>query len=223
MGQRLVGGLGLDHEDVHAAPLVPSPRDHHVEGGEVEVLVRRVDAPAAVHQGHPDGSHRAVEGEARQHGRGAGAVDARDVVGVGLVGGEDRGHDVDLLAEVVVEGGTHRAVDEARRQGRLLARPALAAEEPAGDLPGRVHPLLDVDGQGEEVDALSGRAGGAGDQDLRLTDRDDGRAVRQLRQLPGLQLDVLATDLPGGGDGIHLVKPPRVVWSRGAEGMASCQ
>ena len=45
--------------------------------------------------------------------------------------------------ESIVRGG----------EDRLLGRASLALEEAAGDLSGRVHPLLDVDGEREEVRA----------------------------------------------------------------------
>ena len=51
-----------------------------------------------------------------------------------------------------------RPVGEAAGEDRLLAGPALTAEERAGDLARGVHALLDVDGEGEEVDALAGLA-----------------------------------------------------------------
>ena len=58
--------------------------------------------------------------------------------------------------------GRSGPVDEAAGEDGLLAGAALPAEEGAGDLAGRVGPLLDVDGEGEEVDALAHAVGGVG-------------------------------------------------------------
>src|SRR5207253_1412688 len=87
--------------------------------------------------------------------RGRRAVDRGDVVRVLQVDAEDRGDDLHLVAEVVREGRAQRTVGETGGEYRVLARAPLAPEERAGDLPGRIHPFLYIDGQREEVDALS--------------------------------------------------------------------
>ena len=50
--------------------------------------------------------------------------------------------------------GPQRAVGEAAGEDGGLAGTTLTTEDAAGDLPGGVHALLDVDGEREEVDAL---------------------------------------------------------------------
>src|SRR5205807_7719915 len=67
-----------------------------------------------------------------------------------------------------------------------------------------VHPLLDVDGEREEVDPLAGVAGGARGEDLRLADGDDRGAARQLGELAGLERYVGAPDRAGGVGVWHL-------------------
>ena len=89
--------------------------------------------------------------------RGRGAVDDEHVVRVDQVGAEDGADDVDLVAEPVGEARAQRAVDEAAGQDGLVARLALTTEERAGDAPGGVHALFDVDGEREEVGAFTGR------------------------------------------------------------------
>ena len=119
------------------------------------LLEGRVRDPLAVGRvGDPDGADRAVEGDARDHQRGRGGVDGQHVVRVDLVGADDGADDVDLVAETVGEGRAQRAVDQPAGQDGLVRALALPAEERAGDLPGGVGPLLDVDGQREEVGAL---------------------------------------------------------------------
>src|SRR5205823_14662902 len=105
-------------------------------------------------------------------------VDGDDVVRVLEVGADDRADDLRLVAIAVGEARPKRTVDEPRRQDRLVGRSALAPEERSGDLAGRVHPLLDVDGEREEVDAFPdarGRVGG--DEDGGLADAADDRAL----------------------------------------------
>ena len=63
--------------------------------------------------------------------------------------------DVDLVAEAVGEARAQRTVDEAAGEDGLVAGLALTAEERAGDLARGVHALFDVDGEGEEVDAVT--------------------------------------------------------------------
>ena len=55
---------------------------------------------------------------------------------------------------------------------------ALTTEERAGDLADGVHPLFDVDGEREEVDALAhGLVGGGGHQHLGVAHAGDDGAV----------------------------------------------
>ncbi len=81
-----------------------------------------------------------------------GAVHREDVVGVHVVDRQRDRHQLRLEAPALGEQRADRAVDHARGQRALLAGAALALEERAGDLARGVHALLDVDGQGEEVD-----------------------------------------------------------------------
>ena len=113
--------------------------------------------------------------------------------------------DVDLVAEALGERRPQRSVDEAAGQDRLVGRPALAAEERPRDLAGGVHPLFDVDGEGEEVGALthfsSSRCGCEHDS---VADPGDDGTVRLTGELAGLegQGPVGPTDGARHGDGI---------------------
>ena len=99
----------------------------------------------------PMGPSNGMPGE---HEGGAGGVDGQHVVGVLLVGAEDGDDDLGLVAVALGEAGAQRAVDQPGGQDGRVGRPALPAEERPGDLAGGVHPLFDVDGEREEVDAL---------------------------------------------------------------------
>jgi hypothetical protein len=68
---------------------------------------------------------------------------------------QDGADHLDLVAEALRPQRPDRAVDHARGQDRPLGGTSLSLEETAGDLPGGVHPLLDVDGKREEVRALA--------------------------------------------------------------------
>ena len=169
------------------SPSSPGPAGHHqLEGGEVALLVGGVGDPLAVGRvGDPHGADGAVEGDAREHQRGGGGVDGQHVVGVLLVGADDGGDDVDLVAEALGERGAQRAVDQAAGEDGLVGGPALTAEERAGDLAGGVHPLLDVDGEGEEVDPFPDAPGGGGrGQDHGVADTGHHCALASWASLP---------------------------------------
>ncbi len=159
----LLAPAGLHHHDGDVAVgQLPAGHDE-LEGALVAVVVGGVGDPGAVLAvRHPHGADGAVEGDAAQHQRRRGGVDGQHVVGVLLVGADDGVDDLGLVAEAVGERRAQRAVDEAAGQDGLLARAALTTEEGAGDLARGVGPLLDVDRQGEEVDALTNAVGGVG-------------------------------------------------------------
>ena len=127
---------------------------------------------------------------------------ATHVVGVDQVGAEDGADDVDLVAEAVGEARAQRAVDEAAGQDGLVAGLALTAEERAGDLAGGVHALFDVDGQREEVGAVTGRlGGGGGDEHDRVAEADRDGAVGLAGQLAGLEgQGLVGASTDGSGD-----------------------
>ena len=105
-------------------------------------------------------------------------------------------HELSLVPPALGKQRTDRPVDQARRQRRLLARTALALEKRAGNLPGGVHPLLDIDGQRKEVN-LAEIAGGRCTQDHRVARADDDGAGGLLGQLACFERDLGALDLDG--------------------------
>jgi hypothetical protein len=191
----VLGRLGLDHEDIDPAGLVLAAGHDHVEGALLELGVGGVDDPVALLAAEPDGPDRARERDPGQlHGR-RGAVDGQDVRQVLHVGRQDGGDHVDLVAQALGERRPQRPVDQPGGEDGRLGRPALTTEEAAGDLAGGVHALLDVDGQGHEVELLFGMLGrGGGDQQLGLAEADEHGAARLAGQLAGLQIEVTAAD-----------------------------
>ncbi len=177
-----VGATGFDHHDRDVAVVEAAAGNNHFEGGLVALLVGGVRDPFAIDMGDAHRADRAVERDTRHHERGGRAVDRRDVVGVLEVGAEDRGDDLHLVAEPVGERRAQRPVGEPAGEDGLLTGASLPAEERAGDLPRGVHAFLDVDGEGEEVDALAGLAGHHGGQQGGVADLDDDGAVGQGRE-----------------------------------------
>ena len=171
---RPLRGFPLDHEDVDLALVVLPPGNDDVERCEIELLVGRVDVPLAPDEAETNRRHGPVE---RQPGEGhgqAGRVDAGDVVGVRHIRRKHRHDDLDLVPVAVLEGRPKGPVDQPGGEDGGFAGPALATEEASGDLAGGVHPLLDVNGEREEVDPLTGIRGHACGQDLGLSQRDHG-------------------------------------------------
>ncbi|MGY3679306.1 hypothetical protein ACVWXU_002929 [Streptomyces sp. TE33382] len=152
----------LDHHDRDVAVLQDATGDDHVEDGVLELGVRREGDPLALDQGDTGAADRAGEGQAGQLRGAGGGVDRDHVVQVVGVERHDRLDDLDLVAQALLEGGAQRAVDQAAGEDRVLGGPALTAEEGAGDLAGRVLPLLDVHREGEEVELVLGPLGGGG-------------------------------------------------------------
>ena len=107
--------------------------------------------------------------------------------------------DLDLVAVALAERRAQRAVDQPAGQDRGLGRAALPAEEAAGDLADRVHPLFDVDREREEVDPLAGVGADAGAEHLRLAVRRDDGAVGEPGHRAGLERQCLIPDLAGKG------------------------
>ena len=187
-------GAGLDHRQAVL----------RADDDEVEAVVllhlgeRRVDGELAVDQADADGADRALERHRRDHQRRGDAVDREDVVRGDEVGREHRGDALDLVAVALRPERPDRAVDHARGQDRALGGTSLALEETAGDLPGGVHALLDVDREGEEVRSLAAlRPSLCGREDHGVAGADDDCAVSLLGELARLEGDLLVTDRKG--------------------------
>ncbi len=139
---------GLDHQD-----RVGGAGDDQVERALEQPLLVGVDEEVALGVlADAHGADGLREGDVRHRQRGAGAVHREDVVGVDAV---DRHRDRDqlgLASPALGEQRAQRAVDHAGREGGLLARTTLAAEEAAGDLARGVHALFDIHRQRQEVD-----------------------------------------------------------------------
>ena len=190
----------LDHRD-----RLGRAADDEVERGLLQVGQGRIDRERTVDATDADRAHRAEERHRREHERRRRAVDGQDVVRVHLVGRE-RGHDdLDLVLVALRPERPDRPVDHPRGQDRLLAGAAFALEEAAGDLAGRVHLLLDVDGEREEVRPLApfGAADGGRENDRALLPHQY-CTVGLLGDGSGLERDLLVADRGGEAGGLGL-------------------
>ena len=115
-----------------------------------------IDHQLAVEIAHLDRGDRALERDARDGQRGAGADDAQDGRIVFLVGRHDQVHDLDVVAVVLGKQRPDGPIGHARGQGGLFAWAAFAFDEAARDLARGVHALFVFDGEREKVDASRG-------------------------------------------------------------------
>ena len=180
------GGARLDHHDVDRPRLVAPPGHHQVEHALFQFLEGGERDPAAFPEAHTDASDRPLEGEVAQRQRRRGPVQGQNVVGVLPVRLDDQRHHVGVVPVSVAERRPQGAVDQPGAQRGPLGGPALPPEERTGDLADRVHALLDVDRQREEVDRLPRLVvGGGGDQGFGPAHGHLHRSVGQSGHLAG--------------------------------------
>ena len=195
---------GADH--LFVGDLLRARFDHHdgvfgagkaeVQAAALALGVIGVDDVFAVHKpdlyrtrGACPGDIGDAQGDgAAHHGEGFG----RDV----RIDGKRRGDDDDVVEQPLGEQRADGPVDEAGGEDPLVARPALALFEAAGDLAHGVHLLFEIDLQGEEVHPLARRFGhGDVDHDDGVAAADDAGAVCLLCILARFDDDFPAADL----------------------------
>ena len=200
---RGLGATGLDHHDRDVPVGQDTPGDDHLERGPGDLLDGRETHPGLIDQGDAnptDGTGERQPGQGGGHGCG---VDRDHVVVVGRVEGEDVDDHLHLVAQPLHEGRAQRAVDQSGGQNGALSGASLAAEEGAGDASRGVHPLLDVNGEREEVDGVPRGLcrGGGGQQHGVAVEIDRGRAVRLLSEDAGFETDGVSAVLAVVDDG----------------------
>ena len=176
-------GLRLDHDYLLVSG--GDGGDHAV--AVVALLLRGVEEELLPVPAEHDTGDGAVEGNVG-NGDGGGSADHRgDLRGAVAVNTQHLAGDDDVIAQVGGEEGAHGAVDKAGGQNCGQAGLALAAHEAAGDAADGVKLLVEVNGEGEVIDAVLGAGGGgAGDEHGRLTVFDEHGGVAQLRHLADL-------------------------------------
>ena len=197
LGLRHLVGAGLDHHD-----RVLGARDDEVEVRRLDLLVRGERLELALDAADADRGHRALERDVRHAERGRGAEHAEDVGGVLTVGREGQQHELDLAAVALREERADRPVRHARGERGLVPGATLAAEEGAWDLANGVHPLLEVHGEREEVDARAGLAVGERGEEHGVAVAHGACGARVLREQSDADLEGLTLDL--GAEGLLL-------------------
>ncbi len=152
-----------------------------------ELGVGRVEDELPVDPADAHGADGTLErdlADRERGGRGDGAENVRVVL---LVRGQDRDHELDVVLVALGEQRADRAVGEARCERRGLGHAAFALDEAAGDLAGGVHPLLELDGEREEVETgpRLGAVGGPEDHGVAVAQGDG--AAGKAGELAGLE------------------------------------
>ena len=160
---RLLGATCFHHHDGHIAVVELASSHHDLEGGFFTLFVGGMGDPLAVlAERHPDRTNGTVKWDAADHQCRAGAVDGEHVVRVLLISAEHGGDDLGFVAEAVRERRTQGPVGEAAGEDCRVGGTTFTTEERTGDLAGGVGPLLHVDGEREEIDAITNALGGVG-------------------------------------------------------------
>ena len=184
-------GLRLDHDD-----LLVSRRDGHEALAGVALVLRGVDDILAVQIADVGRRGRAVPGNVGVGDDERRADGGDDLNGVIVVLREDGVGQNDVVAQLFVEQGAHRAVDQTGDQHAAVGGLALAAVERAGDTADSVHTLFDLDGQREIVDASLGQGrGDSRDEHDGIAVAADGLCIAELCDLAGLDRKGTAADL----------------------------
>ena len=184
-------GLRLDHDD-----LLVGRRDGHKALAGVALILRGVDDILAIQIADIGGRGRAVPGNVGIGDDERRADGGDDLNGVIVVLREDGVGQNDVVAQLFVEQGAHRAVDEAGDQHAAVGGLALAAVERAGDTADSIHTLFDLDGQREIVDASLGQGrGDSRDEYDGIAVAADGLCIAELCDLAGLDRKGTAADL----------------------------
>ncbi len=199
-------GAGLDHDD---SVLVAD--DHDVDGGGCALGIGGVDDELAIDAADADGANGGAEGNVGESQSGSGGIDADHVGIVFLVGGEDQGDDLGFIAETIREERTDGAIDLAAGEHFFLAGPTFALDEAAGNAAAGVGVLAVVNGEGEEVDSLSGIGrGDCGGQNNGFARGDQCGARGLLGHAAGLKDQPLAA---GKLDSYFMLGRHRVLFS----------
>ena len=167
----------LDHQDG-----ILCPSDAQIEVRYLRFLIGRVEDECAGDAPHSKRPDRTEERDVGDRQRGRGAVDGQDVDLRLAVRGESIQDDLDIVSHVFGEQRTKRTIGQPGGQDGRFRRPALSAEEGAGDATTGVEPLFVVDRQGEEVNPLA---------------RSFGHRRRGQQQRVGLAQGDGAVGLPG--------------------------
>ena len=183
-------GLGLDHDH-----LLEGGGDAHEAVAGLPLVSGGVDDILAVQMCHIGGGHGAVPGHVGGGDGDGSAQGSHNFHRVVVIVGQDRAGHHGVVAQFLVKQGTHGPVDDPAVQNAPLGGLALPAVEGAGNPAHGVHPLLELDGQGEVVDAgLGDGVAGAGHQHHGVAVAADALGVGQFCHLAGFHGEGAAAD-----------------------------
>ena len=174
-------GAGFDHDD-----FILGGAQGHVHFADLALLAGRVDNDLAVYDADLAAANDVVERNVRNGNRDGRTQQSDDLGRVVIVVLEHRADDGNVIAEVLREQRTHRAVDLAGCQDGLFARTALTTHERTRDAANRIQALFKVDREREEIDAVArlGRCG-RGDEHSGLAVTNQARAIGELCHFAG--------------------------------------
>ena len=148
----------LDHDN-----LLLGSRNGKLEAASLTLLGGRVHNEA-VFLGHAH-EHAADRSVPRNigNGKGDGRTDHCGDLGRAVMIDRHNGEvEVYVVAQILREKRTDRAVDDAGGEDSLFGGASLTLEISAGDAADRIHSLFEIDGQREKIDAVAGTCGSGG-------------------------------------------------------------
>ena len=181
-------GAALHHDN-----LIRRADHGQVQVAVLALLIIGVDDNLTLYQSHIDAADGTMEGNVR-NGQGKGGAqhtgDFRQEVRLHRKHRHDHGN---VVAHILGEEGTDGTVHQTGIEDGLVGGTALPFDKGAGDAAHRVHLLLKVHRQGEEVDAVAGLLGsGHVDQDSGAAVLDQNGAVGKAAHLSGFKYDLLS-------------------------------
>jgi len=184
-----LAGESFDHAD-----RIARRRHDEVEVALLHVGVGRQHDDLPVDATEPYRGERLEERDLRDVQCRARADHGEHVGIVLLVGGEDGRVDLHFVEVIGGEERTGGAIDHARGERFLRARPRLALDEAAGELAGRVGSFAVLDLEREEVPTRDDPSGHRRAEHDRLAAANDDRAMSLLGEFSGFESDDLTAD-----------------------------
>ena len=182
-------GASLNHHDG-----VLGTCNRQVQRGNLALLFRRVDDELIIHTADTNAGNRAHERDIRNRQSCRSTDHSSKFRSIVLFNGQNRCHDLNIIAETFREQRTNRTVDESCAENGIARRTALAFDKAARNLTGSIHLLLIVNRQREEVYALARFSGSRSrNQHYRIAIANQCRTICLFRHLAVLNDELAAT------------------------------
>ncbi len=192
-------GFALDHQQT-----VAGARDRDVDVRSLKLRAGRIGFELAAQARHDHRGGRTVERNVADVQRRRSA-DARQNVDRERAVERQRGrHDLRFETVAFREARTNRAIDQTRRQRRVVGRAAFALEVAARNLTGGVEFFGVLHRQREEVDVFGVTRRDGRDQHHVVAARNQNRTVGLFREATGFEGDRAVAHFSGNCDFIHV-------------------